>query len=67
MQKTTPLKTFDIIKYHKLPQTTDMQMLYDINPIFSIYINKLSAIYLFLTLLLIKLFFTGHGKRWGRS
>ncbi len=24
MQKTMPFKTCDIIKYHKLPQTTDM-------------------------------------------
>jgi hypothetical protein len=24
MQKTTPFKTCDIIKYHKLPQTLDM-------------------------------------------
>ena len=36
-------------------------MLYDINSVFSININKLSDIYLFLTLLLVKLFFTGHG------
>jgi hypothetical protein len=31
-------------------------MLYDINPIFSININKLSTIYLLLTLLIVKLF-----------
>jgi hypothetical protein len=31
-------------------------MLYDINSVFSININKLSTIYLFLTLLLVKLF-----------
>ena len=34
----------------------DMLELYDINPIFSININKLSAIYLFFTLLIVKLF-----------
>ena len=33
-----------------------MLELYDINPIFSFNINELSAIYLFLTLLLVKLF-----------
>ena len=37
-------------------KSTDKLELYDINPFFSIYINKLSAIYLFLTLLLVKLF-----------
>jgi len=37
-------------------KTTDMLELYDINPIFSIDINKLSAIYLFFTLLIVKLF-----------
>ena len=45
--------------YHNFFQgfkSTDMLELYDINPVFSFYINKLSAIYLFLTLLLVKLF-----------
>jgi hypothetical protein len=28
MQKNTPLKTCDILKYHKLPQTLDMYMIY---------------------------------------
>ena len=46
-------------KYHRFfcPLIfADTLELYDINPIFSFYINKLSTIYLFLTLLLVKLF-----------
>ena len=43
-------------KYLETLKSTDMLELYDINSIFSININKLSAIYLFFTLLIVKLF-----------
>ena len=57
--KVEEFYTCDIKRVSQLFQgfkSLDMLELYDINPIFSFNINELRAIYLFFTLLIVKLF-----------